>query len=353
MARETRRRLLAFHGWFIAAGALLALLITSVDQAFGIGKGGLISFENLLSILAWIAFGVVGTVSTIVVLVLARSRKHVVTINLAVPFGLLLAVYFATISRSPNIKPPLLGEAALKAAPRCLGGLTSWSWTEPDPLFATLHLELTMPAPGTVSLYASADGSGSSSLLAQDHETRRALPAGKSSWDVSLTRFQPGPPQAWMLTFKCEDPELSISYSNGVHDGEYAAVQHPLPPVTSSPPERVFSGQDYDLFIWRDELSDAGTLRLHTNFLMRSASNAQLDKELEADGRRPIEELPARLAAMKGANVTWWDSEPPSSDDLRRVQAVFDAAKVRLIESPRVRLADPPSRDAGGPKTQQ
>jgi len=215
MARETRRRLLAIHVWFIAAGALLALLLTIVDQAFGLGKGGLISFENLLTILAWLAFAVVATLSTVVVLVLARSRKHVVIINLAVPFGLLMGAYLYAVPKRG--KPALFGDAAVQAAPRCLAGLDSWSWTEPDPLSAILHLEVTMSVPNTVSLYASADGSGGTSLLAQDWETKRALPAGKSTWDVPLARFQPGRPQSWLFTFQCVHDQAQLAFSKGHH----------------------------------------------------------------------------------------------------------------------------------------
>lgn len=350
MARETRRQLLAVHGRFIAGGALFALLITIFDQAFGIGKG-MISFENVLSMLAWFAFAVVATFSTLLVFFLARSRKQVVIINVTAPFGLLMAVWLLNVVTAPKYhgdEPELLGEAAIKAAPDCLGELTSWSWTEEDRLFATLHLVLTMPAANTVSLYASAHGSGNSTLLAQDSETSRALPSGRSRWDVSLARFQPGPPQAWLLTFKCEHPHLSISYSSGVHANDYSSVQHPLPPASSSPRERVFSAQDYDLFFWYNETSDAGLTR-HTSFLMRGASNAQLDAVHEAEGRRPIEELPAQLAAMKGADVTRWDSEPPSSDEHRRVRALCDAAQVHLLESSQGRGFDPPARDAGSP----
>ena len=62
---------------FIAGSALLALLITIVDQAFGLGKGGMITFENLLTIFAWRAFVVVAALSTVMVLVMARSRTRV------------------------------------------------------------------------------------------------------------------------------------------------------------------------------------------------------------------------------------------------------------------------------------
>ncbi len=279
MAQEARRRLLALHGRFMIAGALLALLITIVDQALGIGKGDWFSFENVLSYFAWGAFAVDAALATAFVLVLARCDEHVIIINLVAPLVLLCAL-FAVLSpsRSQRGHQMFSLEGAIAASPKCLGGITRWSWTEPDPLSASVHLELTMPASNTVEFSIWGE-------FLEPHRDTRVFPAGKSSLDVPLARYSPGRPDSWYFDFKCEEPELEIGYAAKVDNWqvqECIDLSHPsgdLTQRTSAHRERI----SHDFFYFGGRKSwDARALTIDTSFLIRPASHEiLLDRALE------------------------------------------------------------------------
>ena len=332
MERETRHQLLVYHGRFLLVGALFAALITLVDQALGIGKGDWFSFENVLTYLAWSAVAIDAVLTTIVVLVLARSRGHVVAINFGLPIALMMGLLALSASHQ---RPVPQSDEAIRLGSRCIGGLASWSWTEPDSQSVALHLELTMPRSNNVWLHAGA-------APCETREDRRTLPRGRSTWDVTLKRLDPGRPDSWSFSFKCADPEIEVVYSQ--NDDRDFEVYRPLIPAASSASEPAIAETDYDLFFWRNEAAAP-----HHKFLIRRARHAPLNEALEGDQARPIRELPARLASLEGASVTWWP-QPfwPDLEEIRAVQNRFDAAGVRLIRGGGISEPGTRSADSGG-----